>query len=308
VHWVATDLAGIQLKAEDNPHGSYTPEELYDALGEIYAFIFLNVEESKVMVLEKKVKGHVEKLLRLITGGLGGNVGSRLSISGIIGTVSSAFSKSKRAEYHDIVKQLYELGHSTDQLANTILALMVTSSVELVLAATNTLNFYLGTNYAAELSTLINTNKNAQLDGYVYEALRLDPTFQGVFRVSTKDQTVNGQLFKKNDRIFLNVGSANLDPAVYTDATGININRSPKDHLFADGVFNYLGEGLTLKIISQILRGVFEFKNVRCAPGQSGALKRYKNSTRPELCYAYLNKDQVLSEWPTSMSIQYDCK
>jgi hypothetical protein len=54
VHWVATDLvgnflsktclflltcfqAGIQLKTKDNPYGAYTPGELYDALGEIYA-------------------------------------------------------------------------------------------------------------------------------------------------------------------------------------------------------------------------------------------------------------------------------
>jgi len=28
---------------------------------------------------------------------------------------------------------------------------------------------------------------------------------------STKDQTVNGQAFKKDDHIFLDVGSANLD-------------------------------------------------------------------------------------------------
>ena len=29
--------------------------------------------------------------------------------------------------------------------------------------------------------------------------------------VSAKDQTVNGQAFKKDDHIFLDVGSANLD-------------------------------------------------------------------------------------------------
>jgi len=32
------------------------------------------------MVLEAKVKGHIEKLLRLIKGGLHGTVGSRVSI------------------------------------------------------------------------------------------------------------------------------------------------------------------------------------------------------------------------------------
>jgi hypothetical protein len=29
--------AGIQLKTKDHPHGAYTPGELYDVLGEIYA-------------------------------------------------------------------------------------------------------------------------------------------------------------------------------------------------------------------------------------------------------------------------------
>ncbi|KIM44733.1 hypothetical protein M413DRAFT_442688 [Hebeloma cylindrosporum] len=308
VHWVATDLAGIQLKTKDHPHGSYTPEELHDALGEIYAFIFLHVEASKVMVLETKVKGHIAKLLRLIKGGLRGTVGLRLTIPHVIGSVSSTFSKSKKHEYHDIVKRLYELGHSTDQLANTILALMVTSSVELVLAATNALNFYLGTNHLEKLSALVNADKKAQLDGYIYEALRLDPTFQGVFRISNKEQTVNGQTFKKDDRIFLDVGSANCDSAVFTNATGIDVERSTKDRLYADGIFNYLGEGLTLKIVSQILRGILEFKNIRRAPGQSGVLQRYKHSSRPELSYAYLDKDQAPSAWPTSMSIQYDCK
>jgi len=53
---------------------------VFNLINAFCRFIFLNVEASKVMVLEKKVKGHVEKLLRLITGGLGGNVGSRVSI------------------------------------------------------------------------------------------------------------------------------------------------------------------------------------------------------------------------------------
>jgi len=35
--------------------------------------------------------------------------------------------------------------------------------------------------------------------------------------ISTKDQTVNGQNFKKDDRIFLDVGSANLDVSRIVD-------------------------------------------------------------------------------------------
>jgi linoleate 10R-lipoxygenase len=47
----------------------------------MYSFIFLNVEASKVMVMEAHVRTNVKKLLGLIKHGLAGNVGSRVSFS-----------------------------------------------------------------------------------------------------------------------------------------------------------------------------------------------------------------------------------
>jgi linoleate 10R-lipoxygenase len=58
----------------------------------------------------------------------------KLSIAGLVGSISNLFeSKAKKAEYHEIIKRLYDLGHSTDKLANTILALMVVSTIEIAL-------------------------------------------------------------------------------------------------------------------------------------------------------------------------------
>lgn len=116
--------------------------------------------------------------------------------------------------------------------------------------------------------------ENAQLDGYVYEALRLEPTFRGVFRmqfrrfqlecrnlhctagVSTKDQTIHGLNLKQGDRVFLNTASANFDVSdtaigqiyhsliaviqqekVFQDPTSFNATRSIQNRLFADGLF-----------------------------------------------------------------------
>ncbi|KAF8906299.1 linoleate diol synthase [Gymnopilus junonius] len=308
VYWAATELAGIQLKTAEHPHGVYSAAELYEILGEIYAFVFLEVEASKVMVMQKRVKANVQKLLHLIKSGLGDAAGPRLSFSALFDTVSSLF-KLKKSDHHGIVKRLYELGHSTDQLTNTILALMVTSTVELSLALTNVLNYYLGTQHVEKLASIAkSTDGAAGFDGYIYEALRLEPTFRGVFRVSTKDQTLNGQDFKKGDKVFIGTALANLDDKVFPDPATFNASRSPKDHVRAEGVFNYLGEGLTIKILSQVLRAVFEFSNIRRAPNQSGALPRFKVHNRPELFYGYLNSAQIISEFPTSMSIQFDIK
>jgi linoleate 10R-lipoxygenase len=308
VYWVATDLAGIQLKTTQNPDGEYTASDLYDILGEIYAFIFLNVEASKVMVMEAHVRTNVKKLLGLIKHGLAGNVGSRLSIAGLVGSISNLFeSKAKKAEYHEIIKRLYDLGHSTDKLANTILALMVVSTIEIALATTNSVNYFLDSSSVTELSVAAST-ANSRLDGFVYEALRLDPTFRGVFRNSERDQTIDGQNFKKGDLVFLDVASANQDSNVFPDPSSFNSQRPSKDRVFADGIFNYLGETLTIKIVSEVLRAVFSFKNIRRAPGQSGVLKRFLNPDRLELRYAYLNQSQFLTELPTSLTVKYDLK
>ena len=58
----------------------------------------------------------------------------KLSIAGIVDTVSSLFSKPKKSEHSVLMKRLHELGESRDQLANTVLALMVGASVELSLS------------------------------------------------------------------------------------------------------------------------------------------------------------------------------
>jgi linoleate 10R-lipoxygenase len=97
-------------------------------------------------------------------------------------------SRAKKSEHHDIVKRLYELDHSNEQLANTLLALMV-SSVELSLGArlftflrnaadvlivlTNVIHCFLGSGHAATIASLVKSPEGkAKLDAYVYEALR----------------------------------------------------------------------------------------------------------------------------------------
>jgi hypothetical protein len=304
IHWVASDLAGIELKTKHNPGGEYTAQELYVILSDIYSFIFLEVEPSKVRVLQYRVERNIRELLRLIKIHLG--VGNRLTIAGIIGTVSSIFSKSKRsAEHHEIVVRLHELGYSTDQLANTILAVMV-SAVNLSLSLTNILNLYLGSDQDVTLKKLADSKDAQAFAGYVHEGLRLDPPFQGFYRVSTKDQTLDGVKLKKGDRVFANIGAANQSDKVFSQSSSIDASRPTSASLYGDGALKYLGETLTIKITAEVLRAIYAYKNVRRGPGQSGKLKRFTEHTNPQYHFAYLNHEQLISPWPTSLTIEYD--
>src|SRR5260221_6575029 len=96
-----------------------------------------------------------------------------------------------------------------------------------------------------------------------------------------------------------------LQPDVFSDPSAFNVNREPKDrYLPWDGVTRSLGVELTTKIMSQVLRAVFEFEGIRRGPGLSGTLKRYKVAEENTLRHEYLGADNLPTAWPNTMILQ----
>ena len=92
---------------------------------------------------------------------------------------------------------------------------------------------------------------------------------------------------------------------MFSDPPAINVNREPKDrYLTGDGVTRSLGVELTTKIMSQVLRAVFEFGGIRRGPGLSGTLKRYKVAEENTLRYEFLGADHLPTAWPNTMILQ----
>jgi linoleate 10R-lipoxygenase len=301
VYWAA-EIAGIELKTKENPQGDYTPLGLYNMLSEIYSFIFLETEKSKTMVLQAKVQAHVDGLLSHIKANLG--VASRISV--VESMVTSIFSKNKKNEkdeQHEIVKRLRDMGHSSD-IANIILSIMVGSTVELSLGLVNMVNLFLGTESHQPIQSLATSG---DLKGYALEAQRLDPPFRGVYRTVSEDVTIAGIKFNKDTRLFLDVGTANLNIGIFENPTVVDPSRHPKQgYLHPDGCFKYLGEAFSVRIMTEVLRVVFGYKNIARAPGQSGSLKRFKDDARQDLRFSYLDEKKYATPWPTSMAVQYD--
>ncbi|KAI6041268.1 heme peroxidase [Pisolithus marmoratus] len=306
VYWTATEIGGIPLKTSHNPHGVYTPKELYDILGEIYQFIFLEIEPAKYMVMKQRVKEHVDQLSHCIKASFGG-AGSRLSFAGIFGTL---FGTKKKNGHSQLLKSLFELGHATDEVVNEILALMVGTTVELSLALTNVVNLLL---VSEDHATFRAQAKSADakdfsaLEAYVIEALRIDPPFGGVYRIAKKNQSVGSLRVSEGERLFLNIAGANLNEEAFPNPTRFDATRTPRErYLRGDIAFRVLGADTAPKLIIQVLRAILSFDNVRRGPGQSGKLARFRDTSLPQLRYAYLNEKQLRTPWPTSLTILYD--
>ncbi|KAJ7577084.1 linoleate diol synthase [Mycena floridula] len=289
------EIAGISLTTK-TMDGQYTPEKLYEMLGDIYEFIFLEPDSAATMVLQARAQGYVKELLQ--------HLKTHLTIGRPVSGLASMFSKPKKTEQHELVKQLRAISTSTDHLAHMILAIMVGGSVELSLMLTNSVNVYLNSDKQGQLCSSIK-GKNA-IEGYASEALRLDPPFQGVYRTSVKDVSLPGLNVPKNTRVFVDVAGAGFDGKVFPEPQTVNLTRPGENYVSGSVTSRCFGEATTLKIVGEVLSAVFEMPSIQRAPGQSGVLKRFNDSTRPDLRFAYLDQAKRSGPWPTSMAVQFE--
>jgi len=306
LYWTATELAGLTLKVDEHSPGDYTESQLYGMITDIYSFLFLDADASKAMLLEEGVKGHIKDLQRKIKSNILEDVGGKLSIVGLVGTIQSLFSARAKKHKLSVAENLFANGASIDRTTNNVLSLLIGASVELSQSIINVVNFYLGQpDVVSQLKAA--DAKNPALEGYIYEAMRIDPPFRGVYRESLADQTVGSLTLSKGQRVFVDLAYASQDPHVFSSPRTVNVNREHKDrYLTGDGVTRSLGVELTTKIMSQVLRAVFEFDGIRRGPGYSGTLKRYKVAEENTLRHEYLGADHLPTAWPNTMILQYD--
>ncbi|KAF9047120.1 heme peroxidase [Hymenopellis radicata] len=131
----AADVGGITLKTNDAPHGMYTAYELFDILGDLYEYVFMNVDQARLMLLKEKVSADVKKLAQHIKSSVAANSWfPNLSIFG-------RKKENDDVDEKQFAKRLSEVGVPADEMVNTILAIMVGASVELSLAMTNALDW-----------------------------------------------------------------------------------------------------------------------------------------------------------------------
>ncbi|KAJ8594598.1 putative linoleate diol synthase [Rhizopogon salebrosus TDB-379] len=308
LRWAATEVAGIPMKTKQNPSGVYTETQLFDMLSEIYQFVFLEVEPAKYMLSQQRVKDHVQELTRVIKSGLDGADNKPSAMP--FGSLSDFFGVRGK-NHNEISKRLLEFGCSTDHVVNSILALMVSATVDMSLALTNVVNQLLdsrkNSTIASQAVKNLHTEDTYSLTGYVLEALRIDPPFTGVYRIAKQDGTVASLTIRQGERLFLDVAAANMNEDAFPNPTTLDTTRTSRSrYLHGDGCFEILGEDLASKIMAEVLRGILSFDNVRRGPGQSGNLPRFEDKALPILRYAYLNEKMMPSAWPTSMVISYD--
>lgn len=291
VMWACEEVAGITLETA-HVSGFCTAKQMYQKLANIYSFIFLEIQPANMIMAEHQARADAEELLEEIKSNMTFLSERRKSIMGSLTRMFSGNGKSTNAASakSEISRRLHLLVKNTDQLAHTILAVLVGSTVELSVALTHAVNAALDSEQVIGFKAT-DANLKANLERFSKEIMVTDPPFQGVYRARKAE---GNSIAQPEERLFLDLHAAN--------------SRVPSNgkHLHASTLYACLGETVTHNVIGNVLRAIYSLDDVCRATGRSGKLaSAFRVDNEPMLRKIYLQDGKTAVPWPLSMTIQY---
>jgi len=307
VRFVSEEIGGLSLKTEDNPRGQYFEAELKQLIEEIYSHVFVDIDIQHIFRIAKNAKANSQALLDQIKE----NYIAANGLGSIADRIFGFFTHTNKPS-HDFMRRLYKTGKSMNELANAVLATVV-ASFEYIPALINVINFYLDpaqSEHRAQLIALAGSKDNQAnniIAGYVREALRLDPLFGHARRTVVEPATIGGSQFKRGDSLLLAIADCNLDPDIFPNPHSVDPRRPPTSYtLMGDGLHRCFTDDFVHSTMACAVRAVFQLTNIRRGPGQSGVLRRFRDTDGTTAQSRYLNSKQVITPFPTTLTLQYD--
>ncbi|KAG6916400.1 hypothetical protein DXG01_006979 [Tephrocybe rancida] len=243
-------------------------------------------------------------------------------IGKITSTATSLIWSPKNEPWFPFLSRLAATGRPIDELIGNIVAVAVGSSVTWAHAATNVIDFYLSDARAKQREHIIELvngkgpDNDTLLRGYVSEAMRLKPQYNGLWRKAVVDAVVYQgpglppMDIKAGDWIWGSWRNAHLDPLEFPDPTTVNPRRpaSVYSNLNGTGFHVCAGVPFTVITVAEILKIVFALKNVRRAPGNAGILRGYTEIRRETETDIFIQRNGTIGLWPGSLHLTRSIK
>ncbi|GAA5889174.1 hypothetical protein JCM8208_007792 [Rhodotorula glutinis] len=323
VYWCSHQF-GMPLKTSENPHGVFTPAELYLILSAFFISVFMNFAADAGFKLGEAAKEAAPALLSLIRMRLRQVKGiptflddfARDIQDRLLGKDVQAIVLGKEAHaYYE--RLLSSKDVPIDKLESSVQSTMTASVSNQGQASAHVINFFLDDANAVHKAELVRlclldtSEADKEILAYVTEALRLDPQVPLIPRVANRDMTIQDGArevkVRKGDSVYPSMLSAGMDSSVFPNPHTFDPTRDPSLYrLFGSGMHTCLGAPIVNISLVEMVKQVFRLKNVRRAPGKAGELVRFHQKLGGTPCPVYLSENQGLWPLPVSLSIVYD--
>ncbi|KAF8337111.1 uncharacterized protein EI90DRAFT_3014047 [Cantharellus anzutake] len=275
VHWASYQIAGLPVNSKFEPRGFLYEQQLYQMLREIHTYIFVEGDPTMQIPDQRQARNNVDRLRRFV------KISLREAKGGISATVLGGLAHlllGGTHQHHRVLQRLLDLSTPEDEAANDVISVISTASIKDKSADDNAEKKALYDKIIAIASKGSDSSTNATLEGYVREALRLDPVVEGVYRIVTKDIPVGYLTSKAGDRLYFDLARVGRDDQAFDSPEIIDPTRpaSAYSTYRGDTVFKTLGDAFVTCVTAQVLRAVFTQRNVQRTKGVAGTLRRYR--------------------------------
>ena len=88
-------------------------------------------------------------------------------------------------------------------------------------------------------------NNDIDINDAISESLRYDPPLLGLFKTTSKEVDIDGNIIPKNSKVMMHYGAANRDPVIFNDPNSFDVSRDGSKVIsFSVGVHICLGREL----------------------------------------------------------------
>ncbi|CAD6928997.1 unnamed protein product [Tilletia controversa] len=314
ITWLAQKY-GIPLKTQETPHGLLSPAELLMVLLALFIYTSFPVLEHANWKLRAAATEHAPTIRSLLEARLKvqGGVSEKLTDWLAKGT---AYEVSPEADR--LYNGLLESKRPIPELVAAMVGTMIPIAGNLTQQTALLVDLFLQPKYEAEKKRIIElANRDdaeafKELEGFVYEGMRIQPVVLGLPRQVAKDVVIKDgdrEVFvKAGNRLIIGTSKAHLDPKAFPDPEKLNPHRPRKDYiLLGAGMHFCWGARLVGPAIAGMLKEIFKLPNVRRAPGRPGSFVRVTEDVAEGITTSlYLDTFCRESPLPTSFRLEFD--
>ncbi|KAE8227785.1 hypothetical protein CF326_g7306 [Tilletia indica] len=314
ITWLAQKY-GIPLKTQETPHGILSTAELLMTLIPLFIYTSFPMVEHANWKLRQAANEVAPTLLRLLE--------SRLRVHGSFSQpLTNWLAKGTAYEISDDADRLYtgllQSKRPISELVAAMVGTMIPIAGNLTQQTALLVDLYLQPKYEeykkriVELSHRDDKEAFEELEGFVYEGMRIQPVVVGLPRQATKDVAINdgdrNVFVKTGQRVVIGTSKAHLDPQAFPDPEKLDPHRPRENYiLLGAGIHFCFGARLIGPAIAGMLKEIFKLPNVRRAPGRQGSFVQVTDKVADEVAtHLFLDHLSRESPMPTSLVLEFD--
>ncbi|CAD6925420.1 unnamed protein product, partial [Tilletia controversa] len=314
--WLAQKY-GIPLKTPETPHGLVSPTELLMMLLPLFIYTSFPLAEKTNWQLREAATQGTPMLQRLLE--------ARLRVQGGLKPLAGWLAKGTKGTAYEIspdaermYTRLLASKRPMAELVTSMIGTMIPVAGNLTQQTALLVDLYLQPKYEEykkriiELANRDDKEAFEELEGFVYEGMRIQPVVIGLPRQATKDLVIkDGDRdvhIKAGQRLVIGTSQAHLNPKAFPDPEKLNPHRPLQDYiLFGKGRDFCFGDRPLGFAMAAMLKEIFKLPNLRRAPGRQGSFVQVSQNVADGIMSPlFLDSQSRELPLPTSLVLEFD--